>query len=113
MIRSFKSYLIVSGILAGALSTTRADGDYLPWEKGSVSVGGLISSFDSELTFGFTSGQSVELSGEDNLGMDSTLAVVRAEIMYRPGKSLRHQIDFSYAGFHRDGDATLSRSLTI
>jgi len=33
--------------------------------------------------------------------------------MYRPGKSLRNQIDFSYAGYHRRGTTTLSQGISI
>jgi hypothetical protein len=33
--------------------------------------------------------------------------------MYRPGESRRHQIDFIYASYHRDGSSTLSEDITI
>src|SRR3954464_5800110 len=111
----FVSVRIRKWVLLGILSSVAVDGfaaesGYLPWEKGSVKIGGVVSSLDTTLTF---NGASRPLKGEDDLGLDSTLTVFRAEVMFRPGQSLRHQIDFSYTGFHREGEATLSSAITI
>ena len=86
---------------------------FLPWEKGSLKLGGFVSTFDSTLTFSRSSGSSATFNAEDRLGLDSSLTVIRVEAMYRPGSSLHHQVDFSWGGYHRDGEATLSEEFSI
>src|SRR4051794_12191953 len=68
----------------GCFSNYAADNDsgdskYLPWEKGSVKIGGFISAFDSTLTFG-RPGSGATFNAEDRLGLDSNLAVLRADV---------------------------------
>ncbi len=113
---------VLVSLLAGSLPGARADdaeaggageSTPLPWERGFVKLGGLVSVLDSTLTFGLQSGSGVKINGEDELGLDSKLTVIRAEGMFRPGDSRRQQLDVSYAGFHRDGDTTLSGGMTI
>jgi hypothetical protein len=112
---------IAVAILAGALGSVRAaeetaiqteTKEYLPWEKGSVKFGGFIAAFNSDIGFGVNS-LGVTLNAEDLLGLDSSLTVFRGEAMYRPGKSRRNQIDFTYASYHRRGSATLEQEITI
>ena len=86
---------------------------FLPWEKGSLKLGGFVSTFDSTLTFGRNGGSSATFNAEDHLGLDSSLTVIRAEAMYRPGSSLHHQLDFSWGSYHRDGQATVSEEFSI
>jgi len=103
-----------SAIFGGSLACLRADdADMSPWEKGSLQLGGFIATFNSDLRFGSSGGGNANISGEDRLGLDSTLTVFRADAFYRPGESRRHQLDFTYAAYHRDGSSTLSRDLTI
>lgn len=52
-------------------------------------------------------------NAEEVFNLDSSLVVLRAEAMYRPGKSLRHQLDFTYASYHRDGSGTLDEEIDI
>lgn len=111
--------------LAGAILTAGAAGAaedadpategsrYLPWEKGSIKFGGFVTAFDSNLGFGVGAGAGVTINAEDLFGLESSLTVLRGEAMYRPGKSLRHQVDFSYAGYHRDGNATIDREIDL
>ncbi len=117
IIQAFRRTLIWSVILGFAslpwLHAEDSDSDSSPWEKGSVQFGGFVASFNSDLTFGASGGGNASISGEDRLGLDSTLAVFRADAFYRPGESRRNQIDFTYASYDRDGSATLSRELTI
>src|SRR5689334_9420966 len=109
--KTFASALILSAFVAPNFAAdsdaTSSDSKYLPWEKGSVKVGGFISAFDSTLTFG-RAGSGATFNAEDRLGLDSSLTVIRADAMFRPGPTRRHEIDISYAGYHRDGNATLS-----
>lgn len=107
---------LLTGIAVASTAFTVAASDASaadqPWEKWGVKAGGLVSIFDSTLTFG-NNNTGAEFNAEDELGLDDKLVVFRAEALYRPGKSRRNQIDFAYAGYHRDGDATISRSFTI
>ena len=84
-----------------------------PWEKGSIRVGGFVANFNSTLSFGLNSSPGANLDAEDLLGLDTSIVVIRADALYRPGKSRRNQIDIGYAGYHRSGDATLTREITI
>jgi len=112
----------VTTLLAAAALVSRAAEDsatskegkgYLPWEKGSVKFGGFIAAFDSNLGFGVNNAAGVTFNAEEVFNLDSGLTVFRAEAMYRPGESLRHQLDFTYASYHRDGSGTLSEDITI
>jgi hypothetical protein len=84
-----------------------------PWEKGAIAFGGFVAFFSSELSFGVQGSGSGQLNAEDLLGLDSDLTVFRAGAMFRPGKSRRHQLDFSYASYDRDGSSTLAEEITI
>jgi hypothetical protein len=94
-------------------TTSASENRTQPWEKGAVAFGGFAALFDSDLTFGVSGGGSTSLSSEDLLGLESNLTVFRAGAMYRPGESRRHQLDFSYASFDRDGSATLAEEIQI
>src|SRR5579859_5945905 len=111
-----KRFFVIFILFSCALSRLEAqdfDSETLPWEKGSLQLGGLLATFHSELTFGIKGGRNGSINGEDLLGLDSTLGVFRADAFYRPGKRRRSQFDFTYASYDRDGSVTLSRELTI
>ncbi|PWU19027.1 MAG: hypothetical protein C5B50_07530 [Verrucomicrobia bacterium] len=110
---SFLAIVSGCGYAADNSESSAEPGQYLPWEKGDVRVGGFVAIFNSTLSFGMNNAPGVKINGEDVFGLESTLTVFRADAMIRPGSSLRHEIDVSYAGYHRDGDVTLSRELTI
>jgi len=97
---------------ADTLEAPAKEKHFLPWERGSVKLGGFVAAFDSTLEFGVNSA-GVTFNAEDLFNLDSSLTVFRAEAMFRPGKSLRNQIDISYAAYHRKGNTTLSEELTI
>lgn len=109
--------LTVTAVLAGTLLASSGAEDtekrYLPWEKGSVKFGGFIAAFNSDLGFGINEAAGVTINAEELFDLDSSLTVFRAEAMYRPGKSRRHQLDFTYASYDRDGSATLTEEINI
>lgn len=86
---------------------------YLPWDKGSVTFGGFIAAFDDSIGFGSDGAAGVTINPEKLLGLESTLTVFRAGALYRPGKTLRNQFDFSYAAYDRSGSGTLSEEILI
>jgi len=111
----------VTAILAAAVlqspgadnSTAASEKRYLPWEKGSIKFGGFAAAFDSDLSFGLNDASGITINAEELFDLESSLLVFRAEAMYRPGKSLRHQLDFIYASYHRDGSGTLNEEIEI
>jgi hypothetical protein len=83
-----------------------------PWERFSLILGGGIAFLKSDVRIGSEStGLSVNL--EDALGLDSSMAVLRAEGIFRLGDSRRHRLDFCYFGLSREGSKTLARDITI
>jgi len=84
-----------------------------PWEKANLQVGGLFPIFDSDLVFGIEGANNQSINVEDTLGLDSSLTVFQIGGMFRPGESRRNQVEFSYAGYHRDGSAVLTRDIEI
>ena len=113
--------LTVTTVLAGTLLASIAADDpaasdekrYLPWEKGSLKFGGFVAAFNSDLGFGVNRAAGVTINAEELFDLDSSLVVFRVEAMYRPGESKRHQLDFTYARYHRDGSTTLAEELDI
>jgi len=84
-----------------------------PWEKGSIKFGGFLAAFDSNLGFGVNNAAGVTFNAEELFNLDSSLTVFRVDALYRPGKSRRHQLDLTYASYHRDGSGTLSEDIDI
>ena len=105
--------LLAAGALVGRAAEEAPAKRFLPWEKGYIKFGGYAAAFDSSVAFGINHVAGLTLNAEELLDLDSSLTVFRAEAMYRPGKSLRHQVDFTYASYHRDGRTTLDEDLTI
>jgi hypothetical protein len=104
--------VLVSRAAEGSATSTEGK-RYVPWEKGSIKLGGFVAAFNSDIGFGVNNAAGVTFNAEELFGLDSSLTVFRAEAMYRPGKSLRHQLDFTYASYHRDGSATLDEEIDI
>ena len=118
--QSIKSFA-VTGLLVATLFQARGAEDpftttepsrFLPWEKGAIELGGFVAIFDSTLEFG-TPNSNFSLNAEDLLDLDTSLTVFRVDALYRPGKTRRNQFDLSYAAYHRTGDTSLSRDITI
>lgn len=105
--------VVLTSAAAEELPTAADKPAYLPWEKGSVKAGGFIAAFDSNLGFGINNAAGVNFNAEEVFGLDTSLRVFRGDLMYRPGKSLRHQLDFTYAAYHRSGDKTLTEDIEI
>ena len=115
-----RSCAVMAILAASVLPSTAADDAtatserrYLPWEKGSIKFGGFAAAFSSDLGFGLNDASGITFNAEELFDLDSSLLVFRAEAMYRPGKSLRHQLDFTYASYHRDGSGTLNEEIDI
>src|SRR5262245_27666869 len=94
-------YILACGPLAhraaeeAAVPAPAPEKKSLPWEKGSLSFGGFAAAFDSTVSFGRSRTGGVSFNAEDLFDLDTSLTVLRVDAMYRPGSSLRHQVDFS------------------
>jgi hypothetical protein len=82
------------------------------WEKGSVSVGGLVAVFNSSLSLS-ANNLGVTADAEKLLNLQTELTVFQLNAMYRPGETRRNQIDFTYAAYHRSGEGVLDEDLVI
>jgi hypothetical protein len=116
-LRAWAVTILLTGVIgigrADELATNATAGPgVLLWDKGSVSFGGYLAAFDSNLSFG-TPGAAVTLNAEQLLGLQTRLSVYRANAMYRPGESRRNQIDFTYAAYNRSGSGTLAQDVVI
>jgi len=98
---------------AGEATNSPAGNKMPPWEKGSIRFGGFATTFDSSLGFGINNGPTVTINGENGLGLDTSLAVLRVDATYRPGESRRHQLDFTLISYHREGQRTLSEEIDL
>lgn len=92
---------------------TYADSLYR-WERFSVNVGGFIAGLNSDINLGSKQlGLGVSINLEDALGLKTNSLVLRSEVEYAFGKSLRHSGRFSYYGFLRSANKTLESGLEI
>jgi hypothetical protein len=97
---------------AAAVPAKDSSNESIPWEKGVLQGGGFLATMSSKLTFG-TEGAGVTLDAENLLGLESTLRVWRVDAIYRPGKSRRQQLDFTYLGFNREAQTQLTQQIEI
>jgi len=85
-----------------------------PWEKGSVSVGGFISTTNSEFQLNSeTLGAGAVVDLENGLGIDAQYSSFRVDAFYRSGQSRRHQWELHYYESNRDGDRVLEQDYQI
>jgi hypothetical protein len=83
------------------------------WERGSIRLGAYFANFNSAIGFIIGPKDDARLNGEDVLGLPDTQTVFRGDALYRLGKRRRHQLDFSYAAYRRDGRATLTDPIDL
>lgn len=92
---------------------TYADSLYR-WERFSVNFGGFVVGLSSDINLGSKQlGLGVSVNLEDALGLKTNSLVLRSEVEYAFGKSLRHSGRFSYYGFLRSSNKTLDSGLEI
>jgi len=73
----------------------------------------LFPFFNTDLVFGVEGAGNQSINAEDTLGLESSIATFQIGALYRPGESRRNQLDFSYAGYHREGSTALTREIEI
>jgi hypothetical protein len=85
----------------------------LPWSLAELKLGAVFTSIDSKLGFEAKGGGQSKIDMEDKLGLDSTIAVFRADALVRLGTRQHHRLDFSYARYDRSAQKTLTEPIEI
>ncbi len=84
------------------------------WERFSVNFGGFLSGLSSDINLGSKQlGVGVSINLENALGLETNSTVLRSEVDYVWGKSLRHSSRFTYYGFYRSAEKVLTEDLEI
>ena len=110
----FFTVMITCGLLALSVGTGRAQSASQPWEKGSIQVGGFITSSDTEMRVNSSSGAvGAVVNVEDTLGVGSEKSTYRVDGFYRFGETRRHQIDLHYFDSRRSASKVLDRTIDI
>jgi hypothetical protein len=82
-----------------------------PWEKFSVTLGGMLSNTDSSFRVG--SGLGVDVDFEKILGLETNTTVFRAESAWRFSENRRHRVDASWFALHRTGTRDLGLEFDV
>ena len=110
--------IVFAVLLLLSLASHAADeqpeaGPFLPWSLFELKPGVVFTAIDSKAGFTSRSGGRTKIDMEDKLGLDSELAVFRADALLRLGARQRHRIDFSYAGYYRSAEKTLTEGIEV
>ncbi|HWH49181.1 MAG TPA: hypothetical protein VN664_15370 [Burkholderiales bacterium] len=106
--------VMTCGLLALCAGTARAQSSSQPWEKGSIQIGGFITSSDTEMRVNSSSGAvGAVVNVEDTLGVGSEKSTYRVDGFYRFGETRRHQIDLHYFDSRRSASKVLDRTIDI
>jgi hypothetical protein len=85
-----------------------------PWEKASLSIGGFVSTTNSELQLNSdTLGAGAVVDLENGLDIDSSYTSYRIDGFYRFGSTRRHQVEAHYYRSDRDGARVLDQTYQI
>ncbi len=86
-----------------------------PWRnygsRGEISFSGFITDFGTKFRLDGQSGRGTNVQLEDDLGLDNTLQVFRADGYWRFGD--RHRIDGTWYEFSRSGSNAIVKQLKI
>ncbi len=106
--------LIACGLLAVSSGTVRAQSASLPWEKGSIQIGGFITSSDTEMRVNSSTGAvGAVVNVEDALGVGGEKSTYRIDGFYRFGEMRRHQVELHYFDSRRSGTRVLDEDIVI
>ena len=117
-----RHFLALTVVVAGVALSAHAEDDkdggddkekFPPWDRAAISVGGDLVGLNSTVTLGTTKLPGVGVSGEDFLGLNSSLLVFAAEGFYRFGDSKRGQVSLSYSTYRRSAENSYGKDVTI
>jgi hypothetical protein len=102
--------LFVVFLCAQMVLAAEKDNSNEPWEKAGFSLGVFLVNFNSNLDLGFSgSGITVSIDGEEVLGLEEDINVLRANAFWQIAR--RHRVDFSFYDLSRDGKSFLGIEL--
>jgi hypothetical protein len=104
--------LCVAGAV-GAANAEEGEKPFPPWDRATITLGANVATLNSSVSFGINGAAGLSVTPENVLGLDSTLFVFGIGGFYRLGESKRHQINLSYAGYHRSASTTLTDQIQI
>jgi hypothetical protein len=111
-ISAARVWLVV--LLAASFAAQAEEPGSGPWEKGSLSIGGFISTTNSEFQLNSeTLGAGAVVDMEDALDLDSDVTTYRIDGFYRFGSTRRHQVEAHYYRSDREGSRILGEDLQI
>lgn len=114
MQRSIVRSVCLSCLLASATLAHAEDPRSLPWEKASLSIGGFVSTTNSELQLNSDAlGAGAVVDLENGLDVDSQFSTYRIDGFYRFGSTRRHQIEMHYYRSDREGSRVTDREYQI
>jgi hypothetical protein len=105
--------LLVFSVASLAADEEPAAQSFLPWSVAEVKPGGVFTAIDSKAGFTAQGGGQTKIDMEDKLGLDSEVAVFRVDALLRLGARQRHRLDFSYVGYYRSAEKTLTEGIAI
>jgi hypothetical protein len=113
---------LVTMILANLLFSARAQDSkdneddkekFPPWDRAALSVGADLVALNSSVTLGLKNAPGLGVSGENLLGLNSSLLVFAATGFYRVGESKRSQFTVSYSSYRRSSSILLGQDTDV
>ncbi|MCA8981542.1 MAG: hypothetical protein H6831_08390 [Planctomycetes bacterium] len=83
-----------------------------PWEKYSLSFGGMLSATSSDVRFG-VKGVGLTVDFEDLLGLDTSTSSYRINGSWRFSDNRRHKVDLTWMDLGRSGSLTTQRDIDV
>ncbi len=106
--------LITCSLLAVSAGTVRAQSAGTPWEKGSIQIGGFVTTSDTEMRVNSSGGGvGAVVNIEDALGVGGEKSTFRIDGFYRFGETRRHQVELHYFDSRRSGNNVLDEAIDI
>jgi hypothetical protein len=107
-----RSKWVTGALLATAMAQAALAEETGPWEKASISLGGVVASMDASARVG-TPGSGIYFDVEDVLGLETSTSAARLDALYRFGQSRRHRVQFSWFDLDRDATRTLEQEIEL
>jgi hypothetical protein len=86
---------------------------FAPWPHLELKLGAELTAIDSQVGFETKGGGQPKIDMEDKLGLDSQVAVFRADAIIRLGTRRRNRLDFSYVGYNRSAEKNLTEPIDL
>lgn len=101
--------------LAFAFASLAADeaDSFLPWSTIELKPGVVFTALESKAGFTSRGGSQTKIDLENTFGLDSETAVFRVDALLRFGARKRHRLDFSYVGYYRSEEKTLTEGIEV